>query len=62
MFLLIFYLHKGNFFFPVVLPKACSVALLQKAAPFWDPTVTQFSDSDALLRSMLKGLSRFHIS
>lgn len=54
MFLLMFYLHKGNFFAPIVLPKARSVGLMQKSAPFWENPVIQFGDSDALLGSMLK--------
>lgn len=35
MFLLMFYLHKGNSFSPIILTKAYLVGLLQKSAPFW---------------------------
>lgn len=41
----------------VVLPKACSVALMQMSAPFWAHPVAQFSGGDGLLGSRIRKVS-----
>lgn len=41
----------------VVLPKACSAALMWMSAPFWAHAVAQFSGGDGLLGSRIRKVS-----